>query len=103
MNVSIAVCCMIQPDLGSGWITQRIKGVTIHTVTFNPVGGSSNIPTPTRLALRKVIVNVQNHNEFCFLYSILAQIHPASDNSHRKSKYAPFIKEFNTKGLTFPF
>ena len=41
---------------------------------------------------------------FCFLYSILAHIHPKSGNDHpnRVAHYRPFLHELNYTGLTFP-
>ena len=45
-----------------------------------------------------------NKDDLCFLYSILAHIHPiaSSQNPNRVSNYTPFLHELDYSGLTFP-
>ena len=40
-------------DHGSGWVICCLNGAKIHIAAFNPVGGSSFIATPERLAHRQ--------------------------------------------------
>jgi len=74
----------------------------ISTTPYRPCEGSSYIPTPYRLSNKKCTINIQNEDELCFLYCILAQIHPAGDNRERVSKYKPYLHTLNIEGLTFP-
>ena len=89
-------------ELGSGWSIDEIKTLRTHIASYNPTGGSSYIPTPKRIAGRQAIINVKNDDDKCFLFSILAYLHPASDNTDKPRKYLPFMKELNVTGLNFP-
>ena len=49
-----------------------------------------------------IIVNIQNENNFCFLWSVLAALHPVATNPCRPSNYESFKKELNITNLKFP-
>ena len=68
---------------GSGWVIDEIENVTLHTSLYNPIGGSSFIATPSWLADKKAVVNIQNKDEKCFLYCVLAASHPQKYNAYR--------------------
>ena len=57
---------------------------------------------PEWIVAKKAIVNVQNSDEKCFLWSILAALHPAEKDAARVTKYKLYEHEFNTSGLKFP-
>jgi len=62
--------------LESQWLVDYILDFSVTLAPFTPAQGSSYIPTPTHIAAKKCVVNVQNRNdELCFLYSILVHIH----------------------------
>lgn len=44
---------------GSNWTFRSIIALEIHTVAYEPVRGSSYIPLPKVLALKKVIINIK--------------------------------------------
>jgi len=49
------------------------------------------------------VVNVHNSDvDCCFLWSILAHLHPAQANRHRIQNYTRYASELNLDGLTFP-
>ena len=61
---------------GSGWIMDRIVELEVKFATFNPIRGSSYLPTPPELdasRLLLIIRNRQDHN--CFLYCFTAAWH----------------------------
>ena len=79
------------------------------TVTYDqarsPIIGSSYIPTPKFIESRKAVLNVNNKNDhLCFLYSVLAHIHPVdkSRDPNEVYHYKPFLHELDYSGLTFP-
>ena len=75
----------------------------ITSVPYHPTQGSSYIPTPPQIAKKKATVNVKNFkDDLCFLWSILAGIHPAKDHVDRLHHYKPYLNELNTTGLSFP-
>src|SRR6218665_2611550 len=53
---------------GSGWVTDEIENVILHTSMYNPIGGSSFIATPDWFPHQLATVNIQNKDEKCFLY-----------------------------------
>ena len=62
---------------GSGWRLHGIDRVAIQCSKHSPITGSSYIPTPKFIESRKAVLNVKNVNDdLCFLYSVLAHIHP---------------------------
>ena len=79
----------------SGWTLEQVLGATISTTPYRPCEGSSYIPTPERLGNKKATINIQNNDELCFLYSILAQIYPAATNKQRVSKYRDYLNTLN--------
>ena len=87
---------------GSGWTLVTVDRLEVSTAQFNPIGGSSYIPTPERIANSQTCINVQNKNEFCFLYCIAASVLNLNDNAHRTSNYRDSVNELKTDGLKFP-
>ena len=91
----------------SGWIMECITAVNLSIARYNPVRGSSFIKTPSRIANKKAIINVDNSKEpddqNCFIYAIVASQYPCT-NGHKSKvrsdkKYLPTL---NTKGIEMP-
>src|SRR5215469_16676156 len=89
-------------QMGSGWTIESIYELSVKTARFNPIGGSSYFPTPAKIANTKGVLNIKNDDELCFLWSVLAHLHPAKDNGCIVSKYLPYRNTLNVTGLTFP-
>src|SRR5262249_31537082 len=88
--------------LGSGWILKSVDVVRVGTASYNPIGGSSYIKTPRWIADTKAVVNIQNSDEMCFLYSILAFLHKPKTHTEGPLQYLQYFKELNYTDLTFP-
>ena len=86
----------------SGWMMDRIKAVNLNIARYNPIRGSSYIPTPQSLVQKVALVNVQNKDQNCFLYSILASLYPVKQNAERVSKYKKYLDKLNYKGIEMP-
>src|SRR6218665_2436319 len=67
---------------GSGWVVDRIKNVTLHIATYDPIGGSSYVQTPKWVETKKATLNIKNTDTLRFLYSVLASSHPVASNDH---------------------
>ena len=86
----------------SGWIFQRNN--TMGQSIFKPgeLNGSSYVKVPSR---GSAILNVKNDDKYCFLWSILAKLHPISDskNGHaaKVSNYEQYFNELNVSGFDF--
>ena len=77
---------------GSGWNVQGITHLKIYFHKTNPINGQTYVEFPKRT---NAILNIQNNDTFCFLWSILASLHPVNENPHRVSKYIPYKNELN--------
>ena len=59
---------------------------------------------PKSLKDKKACLNIQNDDENCFLYCVLASLHPVGENNHpqRVNHYIPFMSELNLTNITMP-
>ena len=75
----------------------------LHTVKFEPLGGSSYIPLPKFLAAKKAIINLRNEDDECFKWAITRALNPVEKNSERiDGKLRETSKTLNWEGLKFP-
>jgi len=80
---------------GSNWVLNKILNLEIALNRYNPLRGRSYTPLTQTLANKKAIINVKNRDNKCFLWSILAALHPADKNPQRVSKYKQWEHEFD--------
>lgn len=80
---------------GSQWRLKRILRIELRINKYNPLRGASYNSLPKVLANEKSIINVQNEDNRCFLWSILSALHPADKNSYRVCKYKKWENEFD--------
>ena len=61
------------------------------------------MPLPPTLANKKAITNVKNKDNKCFLWAVLAALHPASKHVQRVNKHKQWEHEFDDvlKGIEF--
>ena len=90
--------------LGSNWIIHSIRHFSLTFAPYRPTQGSNFIPTPLQIRRKKAVINVQNEDNLCFLYSILAAIYPVDfkRGAHRAHHYRRHLKELVTNDLSFP-
>lgn len=89
---------------GSGWSIDKIMKLEVNTIEFVPLEGSSYIPLPAQIQKKKAILNIQNKDHKCLLWSVLASLHPVSrnDNPKRVSNYLQYEHELKTNAIDFP-
>ena len=87
---------------GSGWIIQSMDEFILKICRYTPMQGSSYIKSPNKIRNTLSVINIQNEDNKCFLWSILAALHPVKDNPQRVSNYEAYIEELKTDGITFP-
>ena len=87
---------------GSGWTLYENHALILEMVDFQPIGGSSYIELPKDVYDTKSVINVQNQDQECFKWSVLAALHPANRDAERISKYQAYQEELNFTGITFP-
>ena len=83
----------------SGWRFDKINSMTIYFYKTNEMNDSNYVKIPLR---SNAILNIENSDKYCFLWSILASLHPC-DNKHpnRVSNYKHYFKELNSNGFDF--
>ena len=86
---------------GSGWRFIGLDRVVVTVYDYNPARGRSYIPTPPVLASKKAIVNVQNTDNKCFMWSILAALYPPVKDAQRVMKYRDHVGKLNCDMLEF--
>ena len=55
---------------GSKWRFRSVLRLELHSIKFEPLGGSSYIPLPGLLAARKAIIKVKNKDDERFKWAI---------------------------------
>ena len=66
---------------GSNWRFCSVFSLCLHTVKYEPLGGSSYIPLPKFLAAKKVIINLKNEDDECFKWALTRALNPVEKNS----------------------
>jgi hypothetical protein len=74
---------------------------------YNPIRGSSHIPTPDYIKNKKSTLNVVNKNDdMCLRWSLLAHIHRRDGwkhaNPNRVECYKPFAGDIKMEGVKEP-
>ena len=83
---------------GSGWNFQGINNLKIYFHKTNPINGQTYMKFPIRTNSN---LNIQNKDTYCFLWSIIANIHPVDKDPQRVSKYIPYKNELNINNIDF--
>lgn len=89
---------------GSGWVLQKFLKLVLHIDHLVPLRASSYIPTPVYIANKKAVINVQNDDNLCFMWTYLSAIHPVDHSQHpeRVGKYKQYQNEVNMNGIEMP-
>ena len=87
--------------LGGGCRVLNIERLELYFAPYLPISPSSYVATPSNITQKKAVLNIQNEDNFCFLWSVLAALHPVESNSNRVTKYLQFQQELNITNLKF--
>ena len=83
----------------SGWIFGKINSMKISFYKTTELNGSSYVKIQLRTS---AILNVQNNDKFCFIWSILPSLHPCENNyPNRVNNYVQYFNELNFQGFDF--
>ena len=86
-------------DTESDWYFNEIINLEIHTVDFKPMKGFSYIPLPEFIMRKKAIINMDNEDDKCFLWSVLRYLHPVKKNGSRINDLRKYENDLNFKGI----
>ena len=85
----------IQETKESGRIFDKINSMKTRYHKTGELDGLSYVKTPLR---SNALLNIKNNDKFCFVWSILACLHPCdNDHPNRVSNYKPYFNEINIK------
>ena len=85
---------------GSGLVLKRILQIELKIHPYRNKLGGSYVELPIKTS---AILNIDNTgDDFCFVWSILAYLHPTHDHPNRVNNYKPYINELNLTGINFP-
>ena len=83
----------------TGWRFDKINSMTIYFYKTNEMNGSIYVKNPLRSS---AILNIENNDKYCFLWSILAYLHPCNNNHpNRVSNYRQYFNELNIQDFDF--
>ena len=83
----------------SGWRFDKINSMTIYFYQTGIMNGSNSVKIPLR---SNAILNIENNDKCCFLWSILVYLHPCNNNHpNRVSNYKQYFDELNINGFDF--
>ena len=89
----------IQETKESGWIFDKINSMKISFYKTTELNGTSYVKIPLRTF---AILNIQNNDRYCFIWSILASIHPCeNDHPNRVNNYVHYFNELNFQNFVF--
>ncbi|MCG7877069.1 MAG: DNA polymerase [Candidatus Thiodiazotropha endolucinida] len=86
----------------SGWNIRKVIHMRIHTVMYKPLAGSSFIELPLSLKKTSSVLNIQNDDNKCFLWSILAALKPCDSHPENFKNYVAFERDLNMNGIEYP-
>ena len=93
-------------SMDSGWQLISVNKMILKTATYNPLGGSSFLPMLPKIQRTKAVLNIQNFDDKCFLWCVIAHIHPLRGalrgNACRVMQYKRYEHELNVHGLSWP-
>ena len=80
-------------------VLAEIYSINLKISQFNPLQGSGYQKLPNFLSKKKAIINIKNHDERCFGYSVLAALLPddTNRNTNRPERYSN--EDFAEHGL----
>ena len=89
--------------LGSNWRFDFVESLSLHTVKFKPLKGSSFLKLPSGLKNKKAVVNIKNNDQECFKWAVGRSVFPVERNPQRITKELRLqVKTFDWRGISFP-
>ena len=76
-----------------------LYSLTIHFYKTGELNGSNYVEIPL---ISNAILNIENNDKYCFIWSILASLHPCNNNHpNRVSNYKQYFDELKINGFSF--
>ena len=78
----------------SGWVLDSNIELHVSIFKYQPIRGSSFIKLPKIIANKKACINIQNDDERCFLYCVVAHDHPVTKNAYLAKQYEKHFNDY---------
>ena len=83
----------------SGWRFDKVNSMTVYFYKTVELNGSNYVKVPLR---SNAILNIENNDGYCFIWSILARLPPWNNNlPNGVSSYRQYFDELNIQGFDF--
>ena len=83
----------------SGWRFDKLYSMTIYFYKTTEMNGSNYVKIPLR---SNAILNVENNDKYCFVWSVLAWLYPCKNNHpNRVSNYKKYFDKLNIQYFDF--
>ncbi|XP_053592969.1 uncharacterized protein LOC128667335 [Microplitis demolitor] len=89
----------------SGWSLTEITNLVVTMSKYTPLqGGTSTfVRLPRDIQMKRAVLNIENFDEYCFLWSVVAAIHlPNTGHPERTSAYPHYSAVLEYTGIKFP-
>ncbi|CAR99753.1 Protein CBG25359 [Caenorhabditis briggsae] len=87
---------------GSGWTISGINYLEMNQTMCHSPSGYFYMDLPKCINAKHCVINPKNNDDKCFMWSILAHLHPAKHHVSEIYSYTPYQNELNFGDLTFP-
>ncbi|VDI40488.1 Hypothetical predicted protein [Mytilus galloprovincialis] len=87
---------------GSGWQLEEVLQLDLCVTKYKPLKGGSYLELPTSLKRSNCILNIQNLDNKCFLWTVLSSMHNFQRNPENVENYVPFVNSVNMTGIEYP-
>ncbi|MGI9555413.1 MAG: endonuclease domain-containing protein [Cyanophyceae cyanobacterium] len=87
---------------GSDWVVFEIKFIDLHCAKYSPLRGSTSSKLPPSIQIKHAIINPDNEDQKCFLWSVLIGIYPKQSHRHRISQYRCHENAMDMTGISYP-
>lgn len=86
----------------SGWTFLCNSHLEININKYRSLSCSKYIALPQCIKSKKACLNIQNKDEYCFLWCVVAALYPTTQHPYRITAYPHFRDVLNIHGLSFP-
>ena len=86
----------------SGFVSDGIKKLTVKMFRYHNIRASSYCKLPKSFSNSTSIVNIQNDDNHCFIWPILAHKYKVDNHRERVSHYKKHFQELNQGDIQFP-
>ena len=87
---------------GSGWAIDEVLYLKLMMAKYVTPKGSEYIELPPKVKNSKAVINIQNDDDKCFLWSVLAYLYEANNSRERVKHYEQYGTELNMNRIGYP-